>query len=167
MLKKTLLITLFILTAAFVSGCQSSDTADGNDNYIVTTAVPENAREGVKDETQGYIKINPNFDAANIPQKRGKIKKWMKDGLGSKIPGIEEGNILEVINNDNQFLAYIGNTDEKVFQNYYEKLLSNGYKFNQENQSWENFSLNNEQYEINLRFGQDGPNVITIRAKLK
>ena len=64
MLKKTLLITLFILTAAFVSGCQSSDTADGNDNYIVTTAVPENAREGVKDETQGYIKINPNLSSA-------------------------------------------------------------------------------------------------------
>ena len=71
MFKKTLLVTTFILTAILVSGCQSpNDTATNNTNYTIATVTPENVPEGIKDETEGFKKINKNFDSNNILQKQ-------------------------------------------------------------------------------------------------
>lgn len=169
MLKKSFLTVAFLLTVMILSGCNNApqnETANEAEkvDYIVTTVIPTSAREGVKDETVGFIKINPNFDAGTIPAQKEKIK-WFNKGLGAQIPAFDEGNILEVINTDDAFLVYIANVDEQMFGDYFSKLAANGYEFSKENQNWENFNMHNDKYAVNMRFGQDGPNVTTIRAK--
>ena len=173
MIKKFLCAVTFIALVLNLSGCTSnnaetateSEKAPAKVDYIVSKA-PATAREGVKDPTTGFVKINPTFSVEALPEKSDKAPSWVKDGLGSKIPAIDNGNILEVINTNDQFLVYVANIDEKGFQKYYEKLAAAGYQFC-DNNNWESFGLYNDSYDVNMRFGQDGPNVTTIRAKIR
>lgn len=169
MIKKLLCTVTFIALVLGMTGCSSkapekaSAPAEKVD-YVVVEA-PATAREGVKDPTTGFVKINPKFDGSKLPQATNNAPKWFKNGLGSKIPAIDNGNILEVVNNDNQFLAYVANIDEQKFENYRQKFLRQGYQYGKST-SWESLELRNDQYEVNLRFSQDGDKITTIRAKI-
>lgn len=174
MLKKSLLSIFFIATAIVLTGCGSNDKKTAETvkqpavqeqvDYIVTTEFPTANAEGhVEKAKPGYVKLAPNF-AGDYPQTKGKIK-WFTTGLGSKIPAFPEGKLLEVINTDNAFCAYIGSVDEKMFKDYFELLGNSGFHF-YDYTGWDNMSLYNEQYEVNLRFGQDGYKVTTVRARI-
>lgn len=163
-MKKFLFAITFMALVLNLSGCTSNTSSEKVD-YIVSEA-PAVAREGIKDPTTGFVKINPNFRDEDMPKATEGAPVWFKNGLGSKIPAIDNGNILEAVNNDKQFLAYVGNIDEKKFDKYIEKLLSQGFQYG-ESKSWESLSLSSDTYEVNLRFCQDGSSVATIRAKVK
>ena len=74
------------------------------------------------------------------------------------------GDLLEVINTDNAFVAYIANVDEKLFKDYFDLLCTKGYHF--ADTSWESMLLYNDKYEINMRYSQDGATVTTLRARI-
>ena len=178
MLKKYLLTATLIATTLMMTGCDNkAPNADTDKNAKQETAqqetqsykvspVPTNAKQGVKDNTDGYIKINPtvDFGKLNIDAKDKKVL-WPNDKFAKQVPAIPSGHVAEVSNTDNAFVAYVMNTDEKTFQSYYEKLSGSGYNFEKPNQGWDNFTMVSPTIAINLRFGQDGPNVTTIRAK--
>lgn len=73
--------------------------------------------------------------------------------------------MLEVVNTADSFVAYVGNTTEEDFRKYFETLAAEGFKFT-DNNSWENFNMERDDIAVNLRYWQDGPKVITVRAKL-
>ena len=166
MIKSALIIIILAMFAAIVlTACKSKKEEDDETctDYIITTELPTEARPYVKDPVNPkYVKIWPHFDASILPKEKGKIK-WFSTGLGSQIPAFPEGKLMEVINTDKDFAAYIANVDEKMFQEYTEKLMANGYKYYEE-KSWESLSMYNDKYEINLRFSQDGNNLTLIRA---
>ena len=168
MLKKYFFVTTFILTTLFMTGCDNK-TAENNtadvQPYVVSNP-PKEAKAGVKDETEGYIKINPTVDfyKINVDKKDKKIL-WPKDKFAKQVPPFQSGHVAEIVNTNNSFAAYIINVEEKDFSNYYDELAKSGYKFTKEKQSWENFTMYSDKVEINLRFGQDGPTVTTLRAK--
>lgn len=169
MIKKILCTATFIALVLGMAGCSSKApeniaTPEEKVDYIVSEA-PAAAREGIKDPTTGFVKINPKFNGAELPKATENAPKWFKKGLGSKIPAMDNGNILEVINDDNQFLAYIGNITEEKFDKYIEKLLAQGYKYGK-SKNWESLDFANDKYEINLRFSQEGDKVTTLRAKI-
>ena len=72
--------------------------------------------------------------------------------------------LLEVINTDKEFVAYIANVDEKTFSKYFSTLFSNGYTGLIP--SWEGFTLVSPEIAMNLRFSQEPGSVSTIRARL-
>jgi len=192
-MNKLFLFSILFLVVIFVTGCamkKSADTEVANTtttnaaatnttatntttanttvqkgvNYIVTTNIPKTAREGVKDTAEpGFVPINPNYDFQKIPKTKGKIE-WFKTGLGSKIPAFPEGNLLEVINTDKEFVAYIANVDEKTFSNYFTTLFNNGYTGHIPN--WEGFTLVSPTIAVNLRYMQEPGSASTIRARL-
>lgn len=179
MLKKYLLATTLIATTLFISGCNNK-TEDANVNpdtakqeapakaktpYQVVPP-PTTAKQGVKDNTVGYVKINPtvDFNTVNVSPTDKKVK-WPTDGFAAQVPSIPYGHVAEVVNTADAFAAYVMNTEEKDFVAYYEKLLSKGFVFEKQNQTWESFTMLSPTVAINLRFGQDGPKVITVRAK--
>lgn len=173
MIKKFLCAVTFIALVLNLSGCTSknaeTDTATEKVQQKVDFIVsepPVNAREGVKDPTTGYVKINPSFIEDESVLNSKKPVEWVKDGLGANIPPIDEGCVLEVVNTDDQFLAYVANTTEDSFRKYFEKLVANGYQYG-DISTWESFNLYNDKYEVNMRYHQDGGTVTTIRAKLK
>lgn len=179
MFKKYLLASTLIATTLMMTGCGNkaenanvpADTAKqeapakAETSYKVVEP-PTIAKQGVKDNTMGYVKINPtvDFGALNVDPKDKKVE-WPKDGFAAQIPSIPSGHVAEVVNTKDAFAAYVMNSDEKSFQAYYEKLLKEGYVFETPNQSWENFTMLSPTVAINLRFGQDGYQVITVRAK--
>lgn len=179
MLKKYLLATTLIVTTLFISGC-SNKTEDANakpdtakkeapakakTTYKVVEP-PTIAKQGVKDNTIGFVKINPtvDFGALGVDPKDKKIV-WPKDGFAAQVPSMPSGYVAEVVNTKDAFAAYVMNAEEKDFIAYYEKLLSKGFVFEKPEQSWESFTLVSPEMAINLRFGQDGYKVITVRAK--
>lgn len=171
MLKKSLLIIAFLTTAIIFTGCNSdknaakTETAPEKVDYIVTKEIPAAAAEGVVDKANpAFVKIYPHFDRGNYPADKGAIK-WFTKGLGSKIPAFKQGKLLEVINTDKEFIAYIGNVDTKMFEQYFLDLASLGYQFEQ-NKTWENFNMFNDKYAINLRFSQEGKDITTLRARI-
>ncbi len=169
MIKKILCTATFIALVLGMAGCSSKApeniaTPEEKVDYIVSEA-PAATREGTKDPTTGFVKINPKFNGSELPKATENAPKWFKKGLGSKIPAMDNGNIMEAVNNDNQFLAYVANIDENKFKKYVDKLLSQGYQYG-ETTSWESLQLSNGQYEINLRFSQEGDKVTTLRAKI-
>lgn len=179
MFKKYLLATTLIATTLIMSGCNNkpestsanSDTAKkeapakAKAPYKVV-APPTIAKQGVKDNTVGYVKINPtvDFGALGVDPKDKKIV-WPTDGFAAEVPSMPYGHVAEVVNTKDAFAAYVMNTGEKDFVAYYEKLLSKGFTFETPNQNWESFTMLSPEVAINLRFGQDGFNVITVRAK--
>lgn len=175
MIKKFLYATTFLSLIFIMSGCAAeapdvelpelATPKQFDENGYFVSKAPSEARIGVKDPTKGFIKINPKFSYEDYPKESNEAPKWFKNGLGSKIPAMDNGNILEVINNDNQFLTYIGNIDEEKFEKYIEKLLAQGYQYG-ESKNWESLEFFNDKYEINLRFSQDGDKVTTLRAKI-
>lgn len=169
MIKKILCTATFIALVLGMAGCSSKApenvaTPEEKVDYIVSEA-PAATREGTKDPTTGFVKINPKFNGSELPKATENAPKWFKKGLGSKIPAMDNGNILEVINDDNQFLAYIGNINEEKFEKYVQKLLAQGYTYGK-SRNWESLDFANDKYEINLRFSQEGDKVTTLRAKI-
>lgn len=168
MLKKYILATTFILTTLFMTGCDNKATENEKADvqpYVISNP-PKEAKAGVKDETEGFIKINPTLDFYKISiDKKDKKIVWPKDKFAKQVPPFKSGHIAEIVNTNNSFAAYIFNVDEKDFSNYYDELAKSGFKFAKEKQSWENFTMYSDNIEINLRFGQDGPTVTTLRAK--
>lgn len=174
MFKKSLLAIGFMVMAVMLSGCNSSKTTTEKTeapavqekvDYIVTTEIPASSYEGIIDKANpAFVKINPNFNRAEYPAGKGKIT-WFKTGLGSKIPAFKTGKLLEVINTDKDFVAYIGNVDEKMFEQYYIDLANEGYLFEGAT-VWDNMNLYNQNYAINLRFCQEGNNITTVRARI-
>lgn len=170
-MKNFLLTITLIVIAACVSGCNCGKNPTVQEqqqqasSYIVSQP-PVTAKAGVKDPTNGFVKINPTFNDIIEENTTEKASVWFKDGLGAQIPAMDDGDILEVVNNDNQFLVYVANIGENEFRKYCEKLQANGYTAN-ENDNWESYNMSNGTYDINLRFGQDGWTVSTIRAKMK
>ena len=172
-MNKFIVIAILFVVVVFVTGCAMKKSADieniqnetENDvDYIVTTEIPKAAAPGVKDTAEpGYVPIYPFYDTADIPAKKGKIK-WFKTGLGSRIPAFPRGDIMEVINTDKQFVAYIANVEEKDFEEYYNTLFLEGYKGRIE--TWEGFTLFNPEIAINLRYSQERGSVSTVRARL-
>lgn len=171
MLKKYLLTTTLIAATLFMTGCNNkTDDKEAESNAKVAAYVvaqpPAEAKAGVKDNTKGYIKINPSvdFSTLNVDKKDKKIL-WPQDKFAKQVPAFTSGHVAEVINTDDAFAAYIMNVEEKDFAAYYEKLANAGFQFAAKNQNWENFTMSTPTVEINLRFGQDGPTVTTLRAK--
>jgi len=182
MFKKSLLAVCFIITAVMLSGCNSKTKApeaapegtpaaatapavQENVDYIVTTEIPTASYEGIKDEANpAFIKILPHFNGGKYPAGKGKIT-WFKTGLGSKIPAFRNGKLLEVINTDKDFIAFIGNVDEKMFEQYFNDVADANYLFEGPT-AWDNMNLYNDKYAINLRFCQEGTNVTTVRARV-
>jgi predicted small secreted protein len=174
MLKKSLLVVAFISTALVLTGCgqnASDNNADGvgnnakevvKESYIVSNP-PATAKEGVKDPTTGYVKINPKFTMEDIHKGVRKID-WPTDKMAENLPPFPGGQVLEIINTDDQFCAYIANTTGKDFEDYFTKLNAVGYDIGKHD-TWEDFNLQSPTVAVNLRFGQDGPDVITVRAK--
>lgn len=175
-MNKFLIVAILFTVIVFVTACamkKSADTennsVDGNNassenvDYIVTTVIPKTVMDGIKDTAEpGYVPINPNYNTEKIPSDKGKIA-WFTTGLGSKIPPFPEGKLLEVINTDKEFVAYIANVDEKTFQSYFEFLLNNGYIG--EINTWECFTLFSPKIAVNLRYWQEPGHVSTIRAR--
>ena len=166
MLKKYLLTASFLCAAVVLTGCNAEKQAEQPKvSCIITTEVPTQAAPNVKDETTGFIKINPHFTAADIPAAPQGKTEWVKDNFGSNLPPFPNGSLLEVVNTADSFVAYVGNTTEEDFRKYFETLAAEGFKFT-DNNSWENFNMERDDIAVNLRYWQDGPKVITVRAKL-
>ena len=169
MFKKSIMTIAFIATTLILSGCSSDKNGEKLSpqkiDYIVTTQLPTETAEGIVDKANpAYVKIYPHFNRGEYSGEINDIV-WFKKGLGSKIPPFKRGKLLEVINTDKAFAAYIGNVDEKMFSDYFSSLADVGYQFFPD-KHWSNMTLYNEKYEINLRFGQDGANVTTVRARI-
>ncbi len=176
MLKKYLLTATLIATTLMMTGCDNkAPNADTDKNakqetaklpsYVVSQP-PKEAKAGVKDPTQGYIKINPTVDFNNIAvDKKDKKIIWPTDKFAKQVPAFTNGHVAEVVNTDDSFAAYIVNVEEKDFEAYYNKLAEAGFGFSSKDQKWDNFTMASPTVEINLRFGQDGPTVTTVRAK--
>lgn len=176
MLKKYLLTATLIATTLMMTGCDNkAPNADTDKNakqetaklppYVVSQP-PKEAKAGVKDPTQGYIKINPTVDFNNIAvDKKDKKIVWPTDKFAKQVPAFTNGHVAEVVNTDDAFAAYIVNVEEKDFEAYYNKLAEVGFGFSSKDQKWDNFTMVSPTVEINLRFGQDGPTVTTVRAK--
>ena len=173
-MNKLLIFSILFIVVIFVTGCAMKKSADteatnvanqNNVDYIVTTDIPKTATPSEKKDTAepGYVPIHPNYDQQQIPKTKGKIE-WFKTGLGSRIPAFPEGKLLEVINTDKQFVAYIANINEKIFSDYFQSLYANGYIG--EINNWEGFTLISPEIAINLRYMQEPGGVTTIRARL-
>lgn len=169
MLKKYLLTASFLCAAVVLTGCnadkQAAEQEQVNYKYILTKTLPTENASYVKDKETGFVKINPHFNTANFPSTPEGAPEWVKDGLGAKLPAFPHGTTVEVINTDNQFVAYIANTVSEDFDKYYGMLAAEGFKF-PKNDTWESFNMTRDDIVVNLRFCQDGENIITVRAKL-
>lgn len=164
------LSNIFLMTvmlSVLTTGCVSpSDIKKDNqtEEYIVTTEIPKQSYNGITDNANpAFIKIYPHFNRGQYSPKKGPLK-WFTTGLGSKIPPVREGLILETINTDKDFIVFIGNINESIFEKYFNDLTEAGYTF-EGSTHWDNMNLFNEQYAINLRFCQDGKKVMTVRAR--
>ena len=173
-MNKFLIMVLIFTLVLFVTACAVRKPSEKEENttsqpvtepkdYIVTTKIPTAAREGLVDNAEaGYVPINPVYVEAEIPTDKGKID-WFDTGLGARIPAFPEGKLLEVINTDDKFAAYIANVSEDDFRQYFETLYTQGYIG--DINTWEGFTLFNPVIAINLRYLQEPGQVTTIRAR--
>ena len=167
MLKKIFLTVFLILTVTISTSCNFNNNNDNEEevDYIITKKLPKESYAGITDNANpAFAKIYPHFNRGNYPEGRDEIQ-WFKTGLGSKIVPFKRGKLLEVINTDRAFVAYIGNVDEEMFREYFIDLAVSGYIF-QGDRHWDDMNLVNEQYAINLRFCQEGRDITTIRARI-
>lgn len=180
-MNKFLIVSVLLVLVVFVTGCamkKSADTAvkepaaeatteqanTGKFEYIVTTVIPTKAMDGVKDPAEpGYVPINPNYDINQRPKDKAKIE-WFKTGLGAKVPPVAEGNIMEVINTDDQFVVYIVNVPQNVFGEFLDSFFKNG--FEGARGSWESQTFFNKEIAVNTRYMQEQGLVSTIRARV-
>jgi len=172
-MNKILIICVLFIIIVFVTGCamkksadneQSETVANENVDYIITTKIPKEAAQGVKDTAEaGYVPINPNYIMSEMPKEENNFE-WFKTGLGSRIPAFPGGALLEVINTDKEFVAYFANVNEDIFRKYFETLFLNGYIGSIP--TWEGFTLISPVIAVNLRYSQEPGSVTTVRARL-
>lgn len=173
-MNKFLILVLLFTLVLFVTACAVNKPSGKEEDsltqslkepkdYIVTTKIPTTTRSGLVDNAEpGYVAINPTYTEAEIPADKGKIE-WFDTGLGARIPAFPEGKLLEVINTDDNFVAYIANVSEDDFRQYFETLFANGYIG--DINTWEGFTLFNPMIAINMRYLQEPGRVTTIRAR--
>lgn len=170
MIKKVLIIFSVIVLSVLITGCASQQNKSAvilrpkDVDYITPREIPQKSYDGVVDHANpSFIKIFPHFHRSNYSKKRGPIT-WFSEGIGAKVPAVQEGVILEAINTETDLIVFIGNVDEPIFEKYFNTLTENGYTF-EGSTTWDNMNLFNEKYAINLRFCQDGQNVMTVRVR--
>lgn len=169
MLKKSMLVIAFIISAVVVTGCNAAkdNTADtANQDQAAKVEKTDKAKK--VDPKKGlFIKIDPKFDATKIPAAKEKIT-WFKDGIASKVPAVPEGNIVESVNNDKECVVYIANVDGNMYNQYHQILEKAGYTYGKASEYPMDvcFDMNNDTYAINTRLDQEGQGIMTVRIRL-